>query len=222
MMTLTNPYSREDDTVDIAWTKEQKLAYYKQRNRTAPKGGILFAGSSLMEMFPVERFAAEEGIAVINRGVGGFVTQELLDNMDTCILELRPSKLFINIGTNDLSHDDWSLAEVMARYEAIITRVREALPDTAIWMMAYYPVNRDAAPEEMKPVLDIRSNAKIDRANAEVAKLAAKRGCRYIDINAPLKDEKGNLKAEYTYEGIHIQEEGYRAIFPLLLPYIRS
>jgi 6-pyruvoyltetrahydropterin/6-carboxytetrahydropterin synthase len=40
-----------------------------------------------------------------------------------------------------------------------------------------------------------------------------------IDINDPLKDENGNLKAEYTIEGMHIKEEGYRAIFPEFIRY---
>ena len=35
-------------------------------------------------------------------------------------------------------------------------------------------------------------------------------------INAPLTDDQGRLKAEYTIEGMHIYEEGYRAIWPLV------
>lgn len=40
-----------------------------------------------------------------------------------------------------------------------------------------------------------------------------------MDINDPLKDENGNLKAEYTIEGMHIKEEGYRAILPEFIRY---
>jgi len=35
-----------------------------------------------------------------------------------------------------------------------------------------------------------------------------------MDFNAPLTDEQGRLKAEYTIEGMHIRPEGYRAIWP--------
>ena len=35
-------------------------------------------------------------------------------------------------------------------------------------------------------------------------------------MNAPLTDERGRLKAAYTIEGMHIREEGYRAIWPLV------
>ena len=40
---------------EIIWTKEYKLERYKKMNETAEKGAVLFAGSSLMEMFPVEK-----------------------------------------------------------------------------------------------------------------------------------------------------------------------
>ena len=46
--------------------------------------------------------------------------------------------------------------------------------------------------------------------------LAKETGARYIDVNAPLTDGAGRLRAEYTIEGMHIREEGYRAIWPLV------
>lgn len=89
-----------------------------------------------------------------------------------------------------------------------------------IYLMAYYPINYGAAAEEMKPCLLIRTNEKIRQANEAVKALAAKLHVRYIDINDPLKDENGALKAEYTIEGMHIKEEGYRTIYPRLLGYM--
>ena len=201
-------------------TKEEKLARYRALNATTPKGGILFAGSSLMEMFPVEAFAAERGLTVTNRGVGGFVTRELLDNLDTCILDLAPRKLFINIGTNDLSDPDLPIEAVMENYRRILEAVKARVPAVEIIMLAYYPVNYEAATEELKPCLRVRTNAKIDAANRAVEALARELGARYLDINAPIRDAQGRLKAEYTLEGMHINEAGYRALWPGLLPWL--
>ena len=88
--------------------------------------------------------------------------------------------------------------------------------------MAYYPVNFEAASEEMKECLKIRTNEKITAANAEVEKLAQRHGQRYIDINHNLKDEQGRLKAEFTIEGLHINEQGYRAIYDDIMAYVRE
>lgn len=202
-------------------TKEEKIKRFERLNKEVVPGQIVCAGSSLMEMFPVEELVKEKQIDMIiyNRGIGGFVTDELLENIDTCILDLKPSKLFINIGTNDLSNPDITIAQMIEKYDQILCQVEAALPDVKIYLMAYYPINYDAATEEMKPCLLVRTNQKIDKANEEVQKLAEKHHATYIDINDPLKDEKGNLKAEYTIEGMHIKEEGYRAIFPEFIRY---
>ena len=207
---------------EIIWTKEYKLERYQSMNKTAQKGAVLFAGSSLMEMFPVEQFAAEDNlpVTVYNRGVGGFITDELIENISVCILELAPAKLFINIGTNDLSDSGRPIEFVMSNYAKILETVRTQLPQTKIYLMAYYPVNYNTATEEMKPCLKIRSNEKITLANAEVKRLADRFGAKYIDVNAPLKDENGDLRAEFTLEGMHINEDGYRAVYPLVKPYI--
>lgn len=207
---------------EIIWTKEYKVERYRKMNESVKKGSVLFAGSSLMEMFPIEQFAADDKlpVTVYNRGIGGFITDELINVIDVCILDLEPSKLFINIGTNDLSDSRIEMSTVMKNYEYILRETIKRVPEVKIYLMAYYPVNPEAATEETRECLKIRSNEKIAAANEEVKKLADKLGAKYIDVNAPLKDEKGRLKAEYTYEGIHIKEEGYKAIYPLVKGYI--
>ena len=94
------------------------------------------------------------------------------------------------------------------------------MPDTVIYLMAYYPVNYEAADDNMKECLKIRNNEKINAANKAVQELAIRHNQRYIDINDNLKDHMGRLKAEYTIEGIHINHKGYRAIFNDLMKYV--
>lgn len=201
---------------------DEKLEHYHRLNQTAAKGKILFAGSSLMEMFPIEEFIREKGwdYVIYNRGVGGYRTEDLLQAMDICIFELSPSRIFINIGTNDLSDPDCPISQMIANYDQILSEIRRRIPDVELYLMAYYPVNYDAAEDYMKPCLRIRTNARIDAANAEVEKLAQKHHAKYIDVNTPLKDADGNLKAEYTIEGMHIRREGYLAILDDLMKYV--
>lgn len=210
-----------------AWRleKEQMVRDFHVWNENAIKGQIVFTGSSLMEMFPVEEWVKELGEnapIVYNRGVGGYKTSDLLPILGACVFELAPKKVFINIGTNDLSDANIPLSEVMANYDQIITQIEEKLPGVIIYMMAYYPINYEAATEEMKPCLLIRTNEKIGAANKLVEQLAAKHGQRFINVNAPLTDVSGRLKAEYTIEGMHIKPEGYRAIFDDVMRYVRE
>ena len=202
--------------------KQRKLDHYREENRNIVPGQIVLTGSSLMEMFPVNKLLNEIGSnkIVYNRAIGGYVTSELSKVLDVCVFALKPSRIFINIGTNDLSDSRIPLSQVIANYDSIITAIETALPKAEIYLMAYYPVNYDAAADYMKPCLEIRNNDKINAANEEVRKLADLHNERYIDINDKLKDDKGRLKAEYTLEGLHLNEQGYRAIFSDFMHYV--
>ena len=177
-----------------------------------------------MEMFPINKLLKEhsDDTIIYNRGVGGFLSHELLEVIDVCAIDLQPSKVFINIGTNDLSWSSIPISRLIDNYEKIISLIENAVPNVKIYLMAYYPVNYEAASEEMKECLKIRTNEKITAANAEVKKLSEKHGQRYIDINSNLKDKQGRLKAEYTIEGMHINEDGYRAIYDDIMEYVRE
>lgn len=204
--------------------KERKLERYKEENKSALPGQIVFSGSSLMEMFPINKLLREHRDATIiyNRGIGGFVSAELLAAINPCILDLKPSRVFINIGTNDLSDARIPVSLLMENYEKIIAAIETALPKTEIYLMAYYPVNYEAAADYMKECLKIRNNEKITSANAQVKQLAEKHNQKYIDINKNLKDEQGRLKAEYTIEGLHINEDGYRAVYEDIMAYVKE
>ncbi|MGN0651342.1 MAG: GDSL-type esterase/lipase family protein [Oscillospiraceae bacterium] len=204
--------------------KEIKIERYREENKTAQKGQIVFTGSSLMEMFPINKLLREHGddTIIYNRGIGGFISDELLAVINVCAIDLMPSKVFINIGTNDLSRSSIPISQLIDNYDRIITAIESAVPGVRIYLMAYYPVNFEAASEEMKECLKIRTNEKITAANAEVKKLAERHGQRYIDINRNLKDEQGRLRAEFTIEGLHINEAGYRAIYDDIMQFVKE
>ena len=39
---------------------------------------------------------------------------------------------------------------------------------------------------------------------------------KYIEINKYMSDDFGNLKLEYTYDGLHFNEEGYKILEKIL------
>lgn len=209
--------------------QNEKIDKFRILNTYVKKGQILFTGSSLMEQFPINEFLMAENTdrIIYNRGVGGFTTADMLDNMDTQIFDLAPSKIFINIGTNDIAYPmlpfEDVLAHAMGNYEQILTQIQTKLPDTEVYMMAYYPVNETAkVPEgEWGETLFVnRNNRNLPLANEAAKKLAAKFGYHYIDVNNGLTDEEGMLKKEFTVEGIHMYANGYRVVFENMKPYL--
>ncbi len=205
--------------------QQDKLERFRILNQNVKKGEILFTGSSLMEQFPVNELLMTNGMdqVVYNRGIGGFTTTDMLQHMEEMIFGTEPSRIFINIGTNDIGSPDYQLEALLERYEEIIVRIQERLPEAEINMMAYYPVNEtDKIPEGEwgKTAFVTRTNENINIANAAVENLAAKKGCRFINVNEGLADERGKLKKEYTIEGIHMYANGYQVVLQNLKKYL--
>ena len=204
--------------------KQEKVERYRRLNRFVRPHQILFVGSSLMEQFPIYELLLDRELpyTIYNRGIGGTTTFELMENLDVCVLDLKPACIFINIGTNDLNLPDYTEEGLIGRYRTIIRRIREHLPGTRIYMLAYYPVNPVVAEGNpwMEEALRVRSNARIRSANLAVQKLAEEMGARYLDLNDGLRDQAGNLKAEFTVEGMHMYADGYAAVLDALLPFL--
>ena len=85
--------------------KETKLKNYQYLNEVVIKGEMLFTGSSLMELFYIYEIARSRGIddIIYNRGISGLNMDEFLQHIYPLLLDLRPTKVFINIGTNDIT-----------------------------------------------------------------------------------------------------------------------
>lgn len=206
--------------------QKKRLESYRRLNRFARKGQIVFAGSSLMEYFPVNEMAQSLGISccIYNRGIGGYVSGQMLDAIETQILDLEPKKLFINIGTNDIGRGEEET--LWKNYETILGRVRAALPECRIYVMAYYPCNnRDdfgLPPQARAGMFAHRTPESLREANQKVRSLAEKMGCRYIDVNDGLTDETGLLKAEYCIDGVHFYPDGYLPVLENLRPWLEE
>lgn len=205
--------------------QQEKLERFRILNQNAKRGEILFTGSSLMEQFPVNELLMTRGMrqVVYNRGIGGFTTEDMLRNMEEMVFTLKPRKIFINIGTNDIGSQGYRLEKLMENYGKIISQIRERLPEAEIYMMAYYPVNEtDKLPEGewAKTMFLTRTNENISIANKAVEEMAGRMGCHFINVNQGLTDETGKLKKEFTVEGIHMYANGYEVVLENMRPFL--
>lgn len=205
--------------------QNDRINQYKHLNKLSIKGEILFTGSSLMEQFPVNELLMNKGInkIVYNRAVGGFTTNDLLGHMEEIVFGVKPSKIFINIGTNDIGASNYSLDSLVKNYESILIKIKERLPKTKVYVMAYYPINEVAKEKKddwERETFKTRTNNNIKCANEAIEKLAKNIGYYYIDVNSGLTDEIGRLKAEYTVEGIHMYANAYNVILDNMIKYL--
>ena len=216
----------EEQWAEMAQRQDrEKLESYRQLNRLAKKGQVVFTGSSLMEQFPLNEMLQGEALPyrVYNRGMSGFVAPQLLQVLDVCVVELAPAHVFLNIGTNDMSRPDYRQEALLACYRRILEEILSHVPGVKLHLLAYYPVNPDLEGQEgwAAEALRYRTNQVLREANRGVEALAREMGAEYLDLNAPLLDGQGRLKAQYTKEGIHLYPAGYQAVLGELLPVLR-
>ena len=217
----------EEQWAEMAQRQDrEKLESYRQLNRLAKKGQAVFTGSSLMEQFPLNEMLQGEALPyrVYNRGMSGFVAPQLLQVLDVCVYELAPAHVFLNIGTNDMSRPDYRQEALLACYRRILEEILSHVPGVKLHLLAYYPVNPDLEGQEgwAAEALRYRTNQVLREANRGVEALAREMGAEYLDLNAPLLDSQGRLKAQYAKEGIHLYPAGYQAVLGELLPVLRS
>ena len=217
----------EEQWAEMAQRQDrEKLESYRQLNRLAKKGQVVFTGSSLMEQFPLNEMLQGERLPylVYNRGMSGFVAPQLLQVLDVCVYELAPAHVFLNIGTNDMSRPDYRQEALLACYRRILEEILSHVPGVKLHLLAYYPVNPDLEGQEgwAAEALRYRTNQVLREANRGVEALAREMGAEYLDLNAPLLDGQGRLRAQYTKEGIHLYPAGYQAVLGELLPVLRS
>ena len=113
---------------------------------------------------------------------------------------------------------DYLLPEFLDRYERIVRSILQKLPEVKLYLLAFYPVNQAAAPQEAAEAFRCRTNERLQEANHEIRKLAERYHAEYLDLNAGLTDEAGNLRKELTIDGVHMHVEGYRIVLDNLLP----
>ena len=93
--------------------------------------------------------------------------------------------------------------------------IQERLPETEIYIMAYYPINDVDLPrnqEWLKETFKTRTTENIDEMNEILITFAKNMGCKYINVNAGLADERGKLKKEFTIEGVHMYANAYAIV----------
>ena len=151
-----------------------------------------------------------------NRGISGDTTQGVLDRLST-ITKGKPSKIFLLIGTNDLSRGK-SVDEVAKNVAKIVERVKRESPKTKLYVQSVFPVN----PKFNKFLGHMNRQKDIAALNAKRKAVAARHGVTYIDVYKSLVIPSTDvMNPEYTNDGLHLLGKGYQKWVDVLKPYLK-
>lgn len=181
------------------------------------KNTILFLGDSITANFKL----LEHDKRWINLGVGGDKTTEILARIED-VFSYSPQKLFLLIGINDflVNKKVWDYPceiNIIQNIEKIMKMLNNHLPRTKLYCLSILPIGIN---NFMKDTLVPCYNEEINELNQDIKNITDKFNAEFVNINPYFKNNNGQLKEEYTLDGIHLTEEGYVVFLDAIKKYV--
>ncbi len=141
-------------------------------------------------------------LGAVNYGIGADSTRQILWRIQNGEVEgLNPRLIVLGIGTNNLydDHNGGTDEEIALGIEAIVTSLRQKLPQTRILLLGILP----------------RQNEYFGRRVANINRLIARlddgQTVRFLDMGPQFQTEVGKVKPElYTTDQLHLARPGYQ------------
>jgi len=179
---------------------------------------VVFMGDSITDMWALPKFGGFfPGKPYVDRGIGGQTTPQMLIRFRPDVLALQARVVVILAGTNDIAGNTGPMTlEETEGNLASMTELAEA-HGIHVVLSSVMPVSDAVTDAEEKHFVQTekRPPEKILALNEWIKKYAATKGYVYLDYYAATVDEKGFLKTELTFDGLHPNAAGYAVMTPL-------
>ena len=197
--------------------QEKIQTKYRELNQISViEPDIIFIGDSIIEYYPLQELLGTSK-TIVNRGIRGYQTGLLQENLDAHLYGDAVDQIVLLIGTNDIGKDV-PMNETLNNLESVIQSISRDYPLSQIKLVSILPVNEE---EDFKQTVYIRTNEKIKAWNQVYQELAsAYMQVEYVSVFDKLLDQEGQLKSDYTTDGLHLSVAGYQALSNTLKKYI--
>jgi lysophospholipase L1-like esterase len=185
-------------------------------NERVEPGGIVLLGSSHLEWFDAARLLP--AWRFVNRGIAsdrlGLTERGILHRLDSSVFDCQPAFIVFENGANDLG-ELWRngtppMEAIIAGYERVVTAIRGRLPAVPLLIVNVLPTTGRFA----------GLNPHVREFNPHVARIAAQHGCTHMDFDSAVASPAGELRAELTEDGLHLNAAGYKLFAARLEPHL--
>lgn len=168
---------------------------------------VVFYGNSITADGYFQKYFPH--VKVCNLGYPGNDLEGLTFRVDQ-IQYLNPEKVFVMGGINKLK--EMSDEDFEQKYRCMVDSIMSAVPNAKIYLQSILPVNH-------KMTKAYASSKKIISSNEIIKAISQQSGCIYVDLYS-LYEENGELPAELTIDGIHLNRKAYEIWMYELRKYI--
>lgn len=194
--------------------KVKTVTKIKTKEKEVIPENIVFLGDSITYRYNLEEYYGTNH-HMVNSGAEGNTTEDILNNLKERVYNYNPSKIFLLIGTNDIQKGK-NTEEIIDNIKKIVEEIKINRPKAKIYIESIYPVDIN----NKKGMAKDRENSEIESINNKLQEYCKTEKIDFIDIYPKLLNGDKNMKAEYTKDGLHISEEGYKIITENLNGYI--
>jgi lysophospholipase L1-like esterase len=156
---------------------------------------VLFLGDSITVGANVT-----EWFGAVNKGVVGESTRDIMERLDDALAG-NPRVILLMAGINDFGAG-FGVKTVAARYKRLLNKIRIRVPGARLIVLSTLPVNNRI----FGPRID---NRQVMELNRRLRTICPQYRAEFFDMVPYLADNKGQLRDEYTSDGVHLTPDGY-------------
>lgn len=163
------------------------------------KAEITLIGHSIFDYWDIEKI---KNLKVNNLGIAGISTKEYIDYiLNKNLMSKVGDKLILFAGTNDMVIENWQKEDTVQWIETIIEYFKNLNPNVEIYLI------------EVPRVL-----YRMDRTNSVIIDLnnllknSLNKKVKFIELGEKFQDKYGNLKLDYTIDGLHFNKQAYELL----------
>lgn len=199
-------------------SEKQSITYY---DKTVFIGDSLTVGLAGYNIVPAQCVIASIGLNIskidtekITTPSGSTAPPISATALET-LKQKKPENIYIMLGSNGIA---WLSNESMInKYSAFIDNIKQALPQSRIYILSIPPVTSERENAAESPI----KNAAIDKYNSELLKMANAKGLYFVDLNTAIKNNAGRLDTDKAQkDGMHFKQATYVTMIDYILTHV--
>ncbi len=177
-------------------------------------GDSITVGLSDYQFVPMKNVLAEIGMNIEKINSEKIQTAYGETTVLDALTQSNAENIYIMLGSNGIA---WlEIEDMVAEYSKFTDSIKQELPDVNIYILSIPPVTAEKE-YSSEPI----SNESINNYNAELLKMADKKGYYFVDTHSAIKNADGVLSAEDAAEdGMHFNNATYDKMVKYILSHV--